>query len=436
MVDRVYVEAYGCAQNRGEARDLAETLAARSIEIVDRAERAELAILVTCGVIGATESRMLRRWRSLTAHCPQVVVTGCLAPRPELFVGPGRDRTTFVGIRDQIAWAGRLAADRRLDRGPARTAGGPGPDPPRREAAREVVIAQGCTSSCSYCYSRLARGRLQSVGSVQVAERARTAANRGAVEIRLTSLDTAAWGLDLPSGERLPDLLRHVRSATAFSEVRVGMMSPQRLGEIDGALWDAMAAGPFYSFLHLPVQSGSDRVLAEMRRGYTVDRFRSLVDRARSRLPDATLATDVIVGFPGESDEDFRATEQLLEDVRPEIVNVTRYSPRPGTWAARRPPVWAAVAKERSRRITRQKAAIGRASLERWIGRAVTARVVEHGPGGSSVARTRNYLPIVLRERRPFGERVEVVVRGARATYLTGAVRRALPGDAGAIGRV
>ena len=158
-------------------------------------------------------------------------------------------------------------------------------------------------------------------------------------------LDTAAWGERLRRTERLPDLLRSVARVPGEFRVRVGMMSPQSLEPHRDAYFDALAQAPAYRFLHLPLQSGSDRILDGMRRGHHTDLFRCQVDAARRRLPDLHLATDVIVGFPGETEDDFRSTEELLEVLGPETVNVTRFSARPGTPAARLPPLAPRVAK-------------------------------------------------------------------------------------------
>jgi threonylcarbamoyladenosine tRNA methylthiotransferase CDKAL1 len=183
---------------------------------------------------------------------------------------------------------------------------------------------------------------------------------------------------------------------------------------------EALSAGRAYRFLHLPLQSGSDRVLEAMRRGYRAEQFRRQVEEARRRIPDLHLATDVIVGFPGETEEDFRATEELLEAVGPETVNVTRFSPRPGTPAAHLPPLPPRVAKRRSRSVAALRLRLARSRLERWIGTRTVGRIIEHGPGSSSVARLANYLPVVLDRRIPLGLDVEFRVDGARSTYLLG----------------
>ena len=420
---RVYVESFGCAQNQGEGAGIARDLASRGHELTEGPAGADVGVLVTCGVIGPTESRMVRRWHALAERVPRVVVTGCLVPlRTDLLSGAGRERTTFVPIREQDHLPALL--DAWSSEGVLPVIGAPRPATvtPSPRVVEEVIIAQGCTSGCSYCYSRLARGRLSSVSLAGVVERVREAAARGIREVRLTGLDTAAWGEDLFGPERLPELLRAVTAAAQDLRVRVGMMSPQSLAPRLEPYLDALGSGGAYRFLHLPLQSGSDRVLDAMRRGYRSDEVRRQVATARARLPDLHLATDVIVGFPGETEEDFRATEELLEEVAPETVNVTRFSARPGTPAARLPRLPPRVAKRRSREVAELRQRISRRRLERWIGARAVGRVLEYGPGSSSVARLGNYLPVVLDQRPPLGEDVDLRVDGARSTYLLGSV--------------
>lgn len=417
---RVYVESYGCSQNQGEGATIARDLASRGHVLAHDPSGADVGILVTCGVIGPTESRMVRRWEALVGVLPRVVVTGCLVPlRTGLMNGVGRERTTFVPIREQ-AHLGALLDGWSIGAVLPRGASRPVPEPMPYPITEEVVIAQGCTSGCSYCFSRLARGRLSSVTSSDVVRRVEEAATRGVREVRLTGLDTAAWGEDLPGSERLPELLRSVGAVAGNFRVRVGMMSPQSLEPHRERYLDALAEGRAYRFLHLPLQSGSDRILEAMHRGYTQDLYLRQVEDARRRFPDLHLATDVIVGFPGESEDDFRATEEILERVGPETVNVTRFSARPGTPAARLAPLPPRVAKRRSRALASLRQRISRTRLERYLGAVSVGRVLEYGPGSSSVARLDNYLPVVLDRRPPLGAEVDLRIDGARSTYLLG----------------
>lgn len=417
---RVYVESFGCAQNHGEGAAIVRDLASRGHDLLERPDGAEVAVLVTCGVIGPTERRMVRRWEALAGAAPRTIVTGCLVPlRTSLFAGEARARTTFVPIREQAGLPALLGGEAPPHGDPPTPRRGEGTLP---SVTEEVVLAQGCTSGCAYCFSRLARGTISSVPSGLVVARVRSAIARGAREIRLTGLDTAAWGTDLPGGATLPRLLRELAVIEEDHRLRVGMMSPQSLIPLLSEHAAALRERRTFRFLHLPVQSGSDRILAAMHRGYTVGQFKEQVAALRRAVPDLHVATDLIVGYPGESENDHHATEALLEETAPETVNVTRFSARPGTPAARLPPLPSGIVKRRSRALATLRQRVARARLERWIGERRVGRVLEYGPGESSVARLDNYLPVVLDRRAPLGSEVELRVDGARSTYLVGHV--------------
>jgi len=424
---RVYVEAYGCSQNQGETEGLSRAAEGAGHILTSDPRTADVAVLVTCAVIGATEERMVRRWRALARLVPETVVTGCMVPlRRDRFQEPGvPGRTHLLAIREQWDLPRLLQGIR------PRAEGVPLPGPKAAPGGsprlhREIVLNQGCASACSYCFSRLARGPLTSVPLASLLRQAEAALREGVVELRLSSLDTSCWGQDFgPGGTRLPEALSAVAGLPSPQEfrVRVGMMSPQSLVRIVPSYWERMAREPrVYRFLHLPVQSGSDAILQRMHRGYRAEDFRRLVEGARDRVPDLTLATDVITGFPGETEADHRATMELLREVGPEIVNVTRFSPRPGTPASRFAPLPSRVVKERSRDLTRLRLLQARRRMERWVGREDEAMVLEEGVGGSRVARSGSYLPVILRPGPSLGALVPVRIHGARSTYLLGEI--------------
>ncbi len=420
---RVYVEAYGCSQNQGEAEELGRLAIRAGHVLTSEPSSADVGVLVSCAVIGPTEDRMVERWRELTRTVPHTIVTGCMVPlRRSRFVGPPpRGTTHFLPLRDEAELPRLLeslsgpsprsvSVEDRASRG--------------RAVHREVTLNQGCASACSYCFSRLARGRLASRSLPEVLSRVSEALEEGVVEIRLSSLDTSCWGAEGgPDAPRLPRLVEALGSLAAAREFkfRVGMMSPQTLRPIAVDYFRAIAANPrAFRFLHLPVQSGSDRVLAGMRRGYTVEEFRRLVQLARETLPELVLATDIITGFPGETVEDHAASLRLLEELEPEIVNVTRFSARPLTPAARWTPLPGRVVKERSRALTALRLRQARRRMERWVGRTELGLVTEMAEGGARLARLSNYLPVLLPQGPDPGSWVEVQIHGARSTYLVG----------------
>jgi len=324
---KVYVEAYGCTQNYGEARLMSEALAGQGHTITASEDEADAHVLVTCTVIETTERKMVRRMTELAAHDKPFIVAGCMAAAqrdrvraiaPKAKILPPRKWPQIVELLD----AGTACGDRAADI-ESQSFGW-------HDAI--VPIAQGCAGRCTYCITRVARGRVASYPISDLVEQVRRHVTRGVREIKLTGQDTGAYGLDM--GTSLVHLLRGIDAIPGDFRVRVGMADPLTVYPILDELIDAYGSDKIFKFLHLPVQSGDDSILAAMRREYTVAEFEEIVAAFRRKIPDVTLSTDVIVGFPGETEGQFEATMDLMGRVRPDIVNVTRFSARAGTPAA------------------------------------------------------------------------------------------------------
>ena len=413
---KVYVEAYGCTQNYGEARLMQEALASRGHSLTDEETRADAHVLVTCTVVEATERRMVRRMRSLAVHGKPLVVAGCMAAAqrdrvralvPRAMLLPPRKWPAIVDLLD-----GDTACAERVAEAESRSVGW-------RDAI--VPIAQGCAGRCTYCITRVARGSVRTYPVGQLVDQVRRNVARGAREIKLTGQDTAAYGRDTETS--LAALLRALDAVEGDFRVRVGMADPLTILPILDDLVEAFASEKVFKFLHLPVQSGDDAILERMRREYTVADFESIVAAFRRAYPDLSLSTDVIVGFPGETEEAFDRTMDLVRRVRPDIVNVTRFSARPGTPAASfSGQVVGWRVKQRSRRLTALRFAVAREVHQRFVGDEVDVLVTETGKEGTVLARTPEYRQVVLHEDAPLGEFARVRVDAARATDLFGHV--------------
>ena len=410
---RVHVEAYGCTQNLGEARLIQEALLREGHDVMAAESEADAHLLVTCTVIDRTERDMVKRMRSLAATGKLLVVAGCMAAAQRDVVYRVAPRAHVVPPRRWPEVAALFAADGACA-GRARDAEvltlGHG------DAI--VPIAQGCVGRCVYCITRVARGRVTSYAIDDLVARVRGHVARGVREIKLTGQDTAAWGVDV--GSALPELLAAIAAIPGDFRVRVGMADPLAVLPILRGLVDAYRSEKVFKFLHLPVQSGDDGILDRMRRDYAVADFERIVRVFRTAHPGLTLFTDVIVGFPGETEETVAATVALLGRVRPDGVNVTRFSPRPGTPAA----AWDAPVgwrvKEWSRRIVAEKARIAREINEAHVGRTVRVLATEPGKPGTTIARTDAYKQVVLPGTHAIGAFLDTRIVGATDVDLAG----------------
>jgi len=285
-------------------------------------------------------------------------------------------------------------------------------------AVHIAPIASGCLGSCSYCIVKRARGGLTSFPAEAILDDARVALESGCMEIWVTAEDTAAyrWG-----DVGLPGLLERLSGLPGRFYIRVGMMTPNQAISILDSLIEAYRSDRIYKFLHVPVQSGSDDVLRRMGRRYTVDDYRGLVARVREEFPMVNVSTDIICGFPGETEAQFEESLRLVEKTRPDVLNISRFWSRPGTEAASMEgQLHGRVTKERSRRLSGLWRDLSLEGNLRWVGWEGEALVDEVGRSGGMVARNPAYKPIVLRDPVRVGDFVEIRVTEALRGYLIG----------------
>jgi len=199
------------------------------------------------------------------------------------------------------------------------------------------------------------------------------------------------------------------------------MMNPRSALPIKDRIAEMYLAEKVFKFLHLPVQSASDKILRHMERGYSAHDFRSVVETVRAKVPRVTVSTDIIVGYPSETEDDHKLNLSLVSELRPDIVNVTRFSSRPGTKAAHAPlAVVGWKAKDRSREITELRFEVAEKRNRAWVGEQMTALATEKGKKRSTILRNDEYKQIVVPEVVALGSTSVVEIIDATPTYLLG----------------
>jgi len=425
---RVFLRNFGCTANMADGEVLAGCLAHAGFPLAASEFEADVLIYNTCAVKGPTENRIIDAMK----HAPKgkkLIVAGCLPKisferllREIKFdgaVGPSAGER-IVDVVTRVA-----AGEKVIDLGDPNVR--PKIDLPRIRSnpiVSVVPINYGCLGSCAYCCVVFARGTLRSYSIKEVIDRVRTDLAAGAKELWLTSQDTACYGRDLHSN--LAELLETLNGLEGDFRVRVGMMTPNMVADMQDRLIEAFKSDKVFKFLHLPVQSGDDETLRRMRRFYTAAEFKSSVDAFRASFPDLTLVTDIIVGFPSETDQAFERTLNLLREVKPDVTNVSKFFARPKTAAAqilddlvepnevkRR----SSVAAELAKRISLER-------NRRWVGWAGEVLFDEKGKvEGSLVGRNFAYKPVAVRSADDLlGKTVRLKIVEASTTYLKGMI--------------
>ena len=218
----------------------------------------------------------------------------------------------------------------------------------------------------------------------------------------------------------LPGLLEELCALPGDFMLRVGMMNPNSVIPIQDELLAAFGSPKIYRFMHIPVQSGSNRILKSMGRRYSVEDFVRITDAFRSAYPDITIITDAIVGFPGETESDFAETMSLMERLQPDKVNITRFSRRPGTAAAELYDMPDRIKKDRSRAITRLCKDIAAQRNQRYKGEIIDSLVTECGRDKTMKARAENYLGIVINGTPPLGSFLKIKVTDINPFFVCG----------------
>lgn len=405
---RYYVESYGCTMNFGEGRELSEDMASLGHVPAPSADEADIVILNTCTVVETTEKRMLSRISELKRQGKKVVVTGCMAKVQPQRISIRLPDSPIIPPEDYASFRDRMSE----------TFGCAG-TPTHLESAPDAIlpIAQGCNGHCSYCITKFARGDLRSYPPDALLERFDSFLARGSREVLVTAQDTSSYGADI--GTDIVSLIRSMLSREGDFRIRLGMTNPDSMARVADGITELMGDDRLYRFVHIPVQSGSDAVLRRMRRKYTVEDFLELVDILRSAVPDISIATDLICGFPGETDEDHWMSVDLIRELRADTVNITRFSARPGTAAASMEQVHGRISAERSAELTKVKNETERDVNSGMVGRTCRALATEVGKDGT-ILRTGNYRPVVIRKDIPLGTFTDVEVTDCMPTYLIG----------------
>jgi MiaB/RimO family radical SAM methylthiotransferase len=281
-----------------------------------------------------------------------------------------------------------------------------------------VQLAQGCAGRCTYCITRFARGPLKSFPEEEILAQVLAFVKAGTIEIQLTAQDVSAWGMD--TGKSLSELLVALDRIPGDHRIRIGMMNPATVKGRTRELVDAFSGEHIFRFIHLPIQSGSDAVLARMGRGYTVAEFEEIVRSFRKRHPGITVATDIIVGFCNETEADFSASLDLIRRVKPAKVNVTRYSRRPFTPVTREKDNPDAVKKDRSRIVNSVAEEVYTVLNTVQLGKTLPFIVTETLRKGSVMARSPEYTGIVIREDLPVGFSGNAILRQDRKYFFIG----------------
>ena len=420
-VQRFYVHNFGCRASQADGAALEAELSGHGLNAAQQLSEAELVVLNTCTVTSSADDDARQAIRRVHRENPgaKILVTGCYAQRApeELAAMPGvawvvgnshKVRIPELVLDSALPYHGQIHvsdifAQRDFLSAPVEDAAGDRTRP-------NLKIQDGCNNRCSFCIIPFVRGRSRSAPVQQVIDRTRNLARRYR-EIVLSGINLGRWGREPGGSMRLSDLLRRLLAETEVERLRLSSVEPM---DFSDDLLGLMAESPrIAKHVHAPLQSGSDRVLRRMHRKYRPRHYEDRIRKARAWMPGAAIGADVMVGFPGESDDEFEESRQLIESLPFTYLHVFTYSARPGTPAAESSDqVSMPIRKERNR-VLRELATRKNLEFRReMLGRRLSAVTLENG------ALSENYLKIELTSPHPANQLIEVDIGALSETGL------------------
>ncbi|MGV8141147.1 MAG: tRNA (N(6)-L-threonylcarbamoyladenosine(37)-C(2))-methylthiotransferase [Candidatus Woesearchaeota archaeon] len=417
MNNKVYVKTFGCSLNQSDSEVMSGLLKEAGYDVVSvysgdvnlnvrpkNVADIDAVIINTCTVKGHAESKFFRELRFWNDHDVKVIVTGCI---PQAEPGLLDDRLkdiSVIGTRQIIhivdvlreSLSGKVIHN--IDNDMNERLNLP---KVRKNSIIEIIpISEGCMSVCTYCKTKFARGELSSYPKEKIIAQFKEALHDGCKEFWITSQDNGCYGFDIYRKEKyfLPQLLNDLLSIDGNFRIRLGMCNPDHIDRIKEDLVQVYMHPKMFKFLHMPVQSGSDAVLRNMKRSYTMNDFKRLIILFRKEIPDITISTDMIVGFPGETDAEFNDSMNLIKEINFDVLNLSRFWSRPGTAAANMKQVKGDISKSRSIAMKSLFDGMSEKNNKRWSGSEFIVLIDEHGKNGSLIGRDDTYKQVIIKD--------------------------------------
>jgi len=399
----VVILTIGCKLNQAESETMARELGAAGCRVTDRAVPADAFIINTCAVTHVAERKarhLVRLARRLSPRA-RIIVAGCYAETvaPEVIAGLGAD--VVLGNREKL-------------RGPCQALESKSPldavtstSVPRLRTRSFIKIQEGCNDVCAFCVVPQTRGRERSVSSADILRDLKAAEADGVQEVVLTGTQLGAYGRDLDGAGDLVALIERALKETGLARLRLSSVQPQ---DLTPGLLDLWADERLCRHFHIALQSGSDVVLARMRRRYDARQFIEGLEAIRRRYTDAAITTDVLVGFPGETEEDFAATRRFCREAAFAALHVFPFSARPGTLAAKMPEqIGAATKRSRVQEMLGLGEELRGRFLKRFQGSVVSVLFERRVNGGLWEGLTGNYIRVLAPSERSLENRIAAV---------------------------
>ncbi len=427
-----HIETYGCSANQNNSEILAGILSQAGFIITNNLKLAEIMIINTCIVKGKTESKIKRRIQDLQKEFKNIliIVTGCM-PQTDiknlkkisptsLFLGTNRFRDILNLIRDHQE--NKLTKEKQeYYISSAREIKLNLPKKPLNPLISIHQISEGCVGNCTYCKTKLAKGNLYSYPKKDILKSIESDLAQGAKEVWLTSEDGGAYGLDLSGKSLLPELLREILELKHKFKLRLGMANPNNLLPILPELIEVFKDKKMYKFLHLPIQSASNNVLKDMNRYYKIEDAQKIITFFKKEFPNVVIATDIIVGYPTETNEDHRKNREFIENYKPDVLNISKFSSHKETAAGKLKILSSEIIKKRTTELMDIHRKTSKENKEKFLNKEIEVFINKKVSEELYEARDENYNIVLIKaDKVLLGKTIKVKIIETGVHHLIG----------------
>jgi len=337
----IHIITYGCTANQDDSSILEGIIKYPITSLKD----SDIVIINTCVVKHSTINKVMTKINSLYKK-KKIIITGCLPQSQKNFCKKNFPKASLINtyntknintvinnlIKNKPLHLLSIKKSSKLSL--------------KKSEQKSIQISQGCTSNCSFCLTKLAKPLLTSEQPSKIIKEINSYKNK----INLTATDLGCYGLDIKTN--LPSLLKQIIKIKKPFKIRLGMMNPYYTKLYLKDLIKIYKSNKIIKFLHIPIQSGSDKVLKDMKRNHTIKDFKNIITVFRKEIPNISISTDIIVGYPTETEKDFKKTLKLIKEIKPEVLNISKFSSMPNTPASKLKQLTSQVIKKRSKELT------------------------------------------------------------------------------------
>jgi threonylcarbamoyladenosine tRNA methylthiotransferase CDKAL1 len=432
----IFIQTYGCSANQNNSEILAGILKSSGHNLTNNKELADVIILNTCVVKQKTENKIKRQIQDLEKENKGknklLIITGCMPETDAKQIKQLNENTILLGTHhfkninniiksykeNKLGWEEQEEFISHRNETKLNL-----PKIPKNKLISITQISEGCYGNCTYCKTRLAKGKLFSYSQDEILSSIESDLKNGAKEVWITSQDCANYGLDQENKEhKLPELLDKILSLKHRFKLRLGMSDPDNIYPILDKLIPIYKNKKMYKFLHIPIQSASNNILSDMKRKYKIEQVEEIIKEFRKEIPDITIATDIIIGYPTEKDKDFQESLDFIKKFKPDVFNLSKMSIHKGTLAEKLKPLLINTISKRTTEIMKIHQETARQNKQKFKDKEIKVFVNKKLEGSLYEARDENYNIILINsnDKSILGNNIDVMIKQVGVHHLIG----------------